>query len=193
MQTDKAGIAPAFPANHLAGTKADRVMDTKDGLTAWEVMRLLFPKRLRRGVMAEVPSFQGQLREGSWYATGYRVSSMKPKPERISRDLWDILEIDLDSNTASSRVLEYEGLRFYEKKKVGKFLSLLPVRRADLKLFMEQRIADLKERGGKSSASKDETAAREHFNDRSINRDWIKEIRKEIGVPPDWSKRGRRN
>ena len=116
-----------------------------------------------------MPDFLGLLREDSWYATGYRVSSVKP--ERISCDSWDILEIDLDSNTASSRVLEYEGLRFYEKKKVGKSLLLQPVRRADLKLFMEQRIADLKERGGKSSASKDETAARKHFKDCSINSD----------------------
>ncbi len=190
MQPDKAGTAPAFPANHLAGTKADRVMDAEVGLTAWEVMRLLFPNRLRRGVTAEVPSFRGQLREGSWHATGYCSS---PKPERIPPNLWDILEIDLDSNTASSRGIEYEGLRFYEKKKVGKSLSREPVRRADLKRFMKKRIAALKETGGRSSAREDETAAREHFKDRSINRDWIKEIRQEIGVLPDWSRRGPRN
>ncbi len=42
MQPDKAGTAPAFPADHLADTKADRVMDTKDGLTAWDAIELLF-------------------------------------------------------------------------------------------------------------------------------------------------------
>jgi len=44
LQPDKAGTAPAFPADHPAGTKADRVMGTKDGLTAWEVIWLLFPE-----------------------------------------------------------------------------------------------------------------------------------------------------
>ena len=43
MQPDKAGTAPAFLADHPAATKADRVMDAKDGLTAWEVIELLFP------------------------------------------------------------------------------------------------------------------------------------------------------
>ncbi len=42
MQPDKAGTAPAFPADHPADTKADRVMDSKDGLTAWEAIELLF-------------------------------------------------------------------------------------------------------------------------------------------------------
>ena len=84
-----------------------------DGLTAWKAIELLFPETERSAVYpwAALPSFLGLLREDSWYATGYRVSSVKP--ERISCDLWDILEIDLDSNTASSRVLEYEGLRFF--------------------------------------------------------------------------------
>ena len=45
MQPDKAGTASAFPADHLAGTKADRVMGTKDGLTAWEAIQLLCPER----------------------------------------------------------------------------------------------------------------------------------------------------
>ena len=167
-------------------------MDTKDGLTVLKAIELRFPET--KG-MASYPweawsSFQGLLREDSWYATGYRVSSVKP--ERILCNLWDILEIDLDSNTASSRVLEYEGLRFYEKKKVGKSLSLQPVRRADLKRFMENRIAELTEKGGRSAAREDEAAAREHFKDRSITRKWIEEIREKI-VPPEWSTRGRRN
>ena len=94
-------------------------MGTKDGLTAWKAIELLFPETERSAVYpwAALYSFIGLLREDSWYATGYRVSSVKP--ERISCDLWDILEIDLDSNTASSRVLEYEGLRFYEAGKVA--------------------------------------------------------------------------
>ncbi len=44
MQPDKAGTAPAFPADHLAGAKANRAMDTKDGLKAWAAIRLLFPE-----------------------------------------------------------------------------------------------------------------------------------------------------
>ena len=58
---------------------------------------------------------------------------------------------------------------------------------------MQNRIADLKDTGGRSSAREDETAAREYFKDRSINRDWIKEFRDEFDVPENWSRRGRRN
>ena len=111
MQPDKAGTAPAFPADHPAGTKADRVMGTKDGLTVLEVMRRLYPNRLRRELMAKLPSFQGQLREGSWYATGFRVGS--DTRARIKPNPWDILDIDLDDNTASGGGLKYAGLRFF--------------------------------------------------------------------------------
>ena len=40
-------LSPAFSAaaaRFLAAAKADRAMDTKNGLTAWEVIWLLFPE-----------------------------------------------------------------------------------------------------------------------------------------------------
>ena len=198
-------------------------MGTKDGLTAWEVIWLLFPESeygsnqsalaLWPGGVAWIDDkyynknsgeivwpgsvmllFLDLLREGLWYATG-RLVPVDPSKgrERLQPDLWNILGIDLDNNTASGGGLEYTGLQFFEKRKVGKFLSREPVSRTDLKLFMKKRIADLKKGGERSSAREDETAARKHFKDRSINRGWIKDLRHEFDVPENWSTRGRRN
>ena len=124
-------------------------MDTKDGLTAWEALELLFPEpepepeaksetmiksdlelwsggttwvdaeydeRLGFRPNLNVPSFLDLLQEGSWYGTGFRVPVDPTLPrERIKPDLWDILGIDPDNNTASGGGLEYSGLRFYEE------------------------------------------------------------------------------
>ena len=215
MQPDKAGTAPVFPADHFAGTKADRVMATKDGLTAWEAIQRLFPEPEPEHMIKSdiqlwagghtwvdtemwwtnaVLSFQDLLRNDSWYAKGCRVPvDPTPRSKRIHPDLWDILVIDPDNNTASGGGLEFAGLRFYEKKKVETSISREPVRRADLRRFMEQRIAHLKEAGDRSNAREDETAARKHFKDRSVSRAWIKELRDEFDVPENWSTRGRRN
>ncbi len=81
----------------------------------------------------------------------------------------------------------------FKKKKVGKSLSREPVRRADLTRFIQKRFAGLLKAGEQSSARQDEVAAREHFKDRTISRDWIKDLRHELNVPENWSKRGRRN
>ena len=47
--------------------------------------------------------------------------------------------------------------------------------------------------GARSSARDDENAAHDYFEGFSIPRNWIKDLRGEIGVPPEWSKRGPRN
>ena len=147
MQPDKAGTAPAFPAGHLAGAKADRAMATKDGLTAWEAIERLFPEpepepELERSGLLKsdlelwsggttwvdrgmwwinaVSSFQDLLREGSWYAKGARVPvDPTPRLVHIQPSLWDILGLDPDNDTASGGGLEYAGLRFYETGKVA--------------------------------------------------------------------------
>ena len=203
MQPDKAGTASAFPADHLVGAKADRVTETKDGLTALAAIRLLFPvpdanwmeaeydKRL--GEEWRMSSFKDLLKKGSWHGKGFRVPvDPTARRERIPPEKWDILGIDLDDNSASGSGLKYAGLRFYEKKKVGKSLSRERVRRAELERFMEKRIADLKDAGGRSSARQDEQAARKHFKGHSIPRAWIQVFREEFNVPLEWSKPGRR-
>ena len=170
MQPDKAGTAPAFPADHLAGTKADRVMGTKDGLTAWKAIGLLFPEteRLAGYPYEALYSFIGLLREDSWYATGYRVSSVEP--ERILCKLWDILEIDLDSNTASSRVLEYEGLQFFAADAPAvSFATKTDLRRAyDTRVESERKLT-----GHAPTAKADEAWGKGH----GLSREKMRELR----------------
>ncbi len=187
-------------------------MDTKDGLTAWQALRQLFPEPGpgEPGFFSDlydhhdledvlwpgyaITDFRTLLRGGAWFARGRRVP-VDPSAgrERIQPDLWDILDIDPDKNSASGGGLEYAGMRFFEKKKAGKSVRREPVRIADLKRFMEKRITGLIETGEQSSARQDETAARAHFKDRSINRNWITQLRQECNVPEKWSKRGQRN
>lgn len=202
MQPDTAGTAPAFPAGHPAGTKADRAMDDKDGLTAKEALA-------RLGVTLDAPGityidrlYDANLRrplldglsDGSWYAKGFRVSDdPSGKPERMPPRLWSVLELDLEAGAASGGGLKYEGLRFFKKKTAEKSANREPVRLADLKRFMEKRITGLIEAGEQSSPRQDETAARAHFKDRSINRKWITRLRQECNAPLEWSKPGPRN
>ena len=107
--------------------------------------------------------------------------------------MWEFLTLNMFGNSASGGGFEYTGLRFFEKKKAGKSVRREPVRIADLKRFMEKRITGLIEAGEQASARQDETAARAHFKDRSINRNWITQLRQECNVPEKWSKRGQRN
>ena len=116
--------------------------DSKDGLTAWAAIRLLFPEpepepiivpdkgwsenfQLFRPPPREawpwtaVPLFQDVLEKGSWHATG-RVEPITPTSnrERIPADLWDILDLNPDEGTASAAGLKYIGLRFFESVRV---------------------------------------------------------------------------
>ncbi len=146
MQPDKAGTAPAFPADHLAGAKADRVLDTKDGLTAWAALQVLGPVPERSDSSSKLSKFKPEvrpaprtwvdamhdynllwtlrvsrftdlLRKGSWHAKGFRAP-VEPtaRRERIPPEKWEILSIDLDDNSASGGGIEYVGLRFFEAK-----------------------------------------------------------------------------
>ena len=141
-----------------------------DGLTAWKAIGLLFPEteRLAGYPYEALYSFIGLLREDSWYATGYRVSSVKP--ERILCDLWDILEIHLDSNTASSRVLEYEGLRFFAADAPAvSFKTKVETQRA----YDEHVKSERKQTGHAPTARADEAWGKVH----GLSREKMRELR----------------
>ncbi len=77
---------------------------SKDGLTAWEAKRLVFPRVLK-----------ALLADGSWYATGLRTPIDPNKhSEHIPAHLWDVLNINFEGNTASGGGLEYVRLWVYE-------------------------------------------------------------------------------
>ena len=160
-------------------------MGTKDGLTAWEVIWLLFPESeygsnqsalaLWPGGVAWIDDkyynknsgeivwpgsvmllFLDLLREGLWYATG-RLVPVDPSKgrEHLQLDLWDILGIDLDDNTASGGGLEYVGLRFYETKPKAKKTKraetqcrewLIELMKAERKTTMSQILEEANEK-----------------------------------------------
>ena len=105
----------------------------KDGLTAWEAIRLWFPEPERDplkpfpGGLAyydmecdprlrpEVLWLVDWLSDEACYAMGLRTPVEPSKqPEHIPAHLWDILALDPDANTASGGGLEYVRVRFYE-------------------------------------------------------------------------------
>ena len=90
------------------------------GLTAWEALDLLYPEQPRdpevrsdvnlyAGGVTWIDSeydrpkglseFEGLLEDGIWYATGYRSGS--DKREQTPADLWTVLSINRDGDSAS--------------------------------------------------------------------------------------------
>ena len=101
------------------------VTKSKNGLTAWEALRLLFPEPERDlpplfadhpyDLRWNLPALLELLAGGSWYVTGFRTPFDPNKDaERIPAHLWNVLALHLDTNIASGGGLEYHGLRFYE-------------------------------------------------------------------------------
>ncbi len=111
---------------------------SNDGLTAWKALDLLYPEQPRdpevrsdaqlfaggvtwidaeydrREGFEDLSEFEGLLEDGTWYATGYRSGS--DERERIPADLWTVLSISPDGDSALGNDLEYSGLRFCETK-----------------------------------------------------------------------------
>ena len=111
---------------------------SKDGLTAWEAIRLLSsePGRDPLEFSPDHQLFAGgvtyvdreydtrfrpearlldRLVDRAWYAMGLRLTfEPNDQPEHIPAHLWDVLDLDPDANTASGGGLEYVRLRFYE-------------------------------------------------------------------------------
>ncbi len=160
-----------------------------DGLTAWEAIQLLFPEpeplksdlELWSGGTTwvdtvwwwtnAVSSFQDLLRKGSWYGKGCRVPvDPTPRHERLHPDLWDILEIHLDSNTASSRVFEYEGLRFFAADAPAvSFKTKVETQRA----YDEHVKSERKQTGHAPTARADEAWGKVH----GLSREKMRELR----------------
>ena len=117
---------------------------SKDGLTAWEAIRLLSPEpgrdpleffpgdQLFAGAATWVDrAYDTRLRpearlldrlaDRAWYAMGLRKPfEPNDQPEHIPAHLWDVLDLHLDANVASGGGLEYHGLRFYESEGIVK-------------------------------------------------------------------------
>ena len=94
----------------------------KDGLTASEAKRLVFPRVLK-----------ALLADGSWYATGLRTPIDPNKhSEHIPAHLWDVLNINFEANTASGGGLEYVRLWVYEGEYERRLTAAPSPRTADL-------------------------------------------------------------
>ena len=221
MQSDKAGTAPAFPADHPAGAKADRAMFRPEWLQGSRVSVFILaylsagkvpvhtkiiddPELTRHRIL------KSAIDDGDLKSCG-ELGRYLPKPsvahggslirfhdlaeyaKTVSFDwLNNVLKL-WEAVRAGAPQDELEEMFSFFRAKPKKAAARQPVNRADLKRFMEKRIADLKEAGERSTARQDEAAARAHFKDRSINREWIKHLRQECNVPEKWTKRGRRN
>ncbi len=152
--------------------------------------RVCVPEKFRK-----FPPLLVRLVDETWYGTGYCLPRKLPsKPEHIPVDVWCAPTLDPDANTVSGGGLKFVSVRFYEAKRRDgiKRSPCGSVSMGDLRTWMKKRVASLRQAGNRSSVRQDETAAREHFTGHSINRDWIVELRDEIGVPLNWSTRGRR-
>ncbi len=168
-----------------------------NGLTAWDALREFCGGELPPDIdpvhydYKQWEPFHEVLAVGSWYATGAPAPGAKAK--RIFAGLWAHgLYIDPNTDIASGIGYEFTDVRFFYSKHTGKTKKPSPAPRRKLRDFLTERLAKLLAAGQESSARQDEEAARKHFKGYSINRDWVAEIRDEIGVPREWSKRGPR-
>ena len=85
---------------------------SKDGLTAWGALRLLFPEPERDppplfadhpyDLRWNLPALLELLAGGSWYVTGFRTPFDPNKDaEHIPAHLWNVLDLHFNANIAS--------------------------------------------------------------------------------------------
>ena len=91
------------------------------GYRYWEAMKLISGAPFPGGLSpwndgSEDGALRHRLVNGDWHATGRRVRGQGKDPakrEVIPTDLWEVLRIDPDNDTAAGGGLEFVGTRFH--------------------------------------------------------------------------------
>ena len=185
---------------------------SKDGLTARDVLNLLYPEQPRdpevrsdanlfaggvtwidseydqregEGEGAALSTFQGLLEDGIWYATGYRAGSEERDP--IPPDLWTVLDINPHDDSALGGGLEYNGLRFYETKAKPKktIAGEEPCRKRLVKIMQHRKRKTHNKRNLRTKALVDFKG----LSGKGFDRAWDKAV-KESTTHRSWHKRG---
>ena len=166
--------------------------------TAWEFLAEIYGGDLppaaseRRYDHKEWQPAIDALAEGRYFAKGR--ASIGAVLTEIVAHLWREggLCIDPYLDVATNGApYTYTAVRFYRRPDAAD-RPLPSVTRAELRAFMEDRLKALLKADETSTERMDEAAARKHFPGQPLHRPWFGELRKTLGYPAEWSRRGRK-
>lgn len=123
------------------------------------------------------------------YATGYTAESpLDRNASRIASDRWRILTAYFETSSATSALGPIVGILVYSER--NKIEANFRFSEAEVRNWYVDWISKNAATGSRPSRSDDIAAAKERFG-RSISRDLLRQLRREL-APADWKQFGRR-